>query len=258
MVPMASFSRLQWTMGPSQVVGFNGYPSIKFGGMAAPGYASGDAMAEMERLARQLPQGFDFAWTGQSLQEKLSGSQAVYLLALALFCVFLCLAALYESWSIPFAVLLVVPTGVVGAVFATLLRDMPNDVYFKVGLITVIGLTAKNAILIIEVAKDLVAHGKSVRDAALEACQLRFRPIVMTSLAFILGVVPLAIATGASMNSQRAIGTGVLGGMVTATVLAVFVTPLLYVLIASAFRGRAKSPAENAAPDVPGAPPERA
>ncbi len=235
MVPLQSFARVSWAMGPSQVVGFNGYPSIKISGSAAPGYASGDAMAEMERLAGQLPPGFDFAWTGQSLQEKLSGSQAVYLLALALFCVFLCLAALYESWSIPLAVLLVVPTGVVGAVFAMLLRDMPNDVYFKVGLITVIGLTAKNAILIIEVAKDLVAQGRSLHEAALEACELRFRPIVMTSFAFILGVVPLAVATGASMNSQRAIGTGVLGGMVTATVLAVFVTPLLYVLIAKAF-----------------------
>ena len=239
MVPLQSFARVSWTMGPAQVVGFNGYPSIKISGSAAPGYASGDAMAEMERLAGQLSPGFDFAWTGQSLQEKLSGSQAVYLLALALFCVFLCLAALYESWSIPLAVLLVVPTGVVGSVFAMLLRDMPNDVYFKVGLITVIGLTAKNAILIIEVAKDLVAQGRSVTEAALEACELRFRPIVMTSFAFILGVVPLAIATGASMNSQRAIGTGVLGGMITATVLAVFVTPLFYVLIARAFRSRA-------------------
>ncbi len=238
MVPLRSFARVSWTMGPSQVVGFNGYPSIKISGSAAPGYASGDAMAEMERLAAQLPPGFDYAWTGQSLQEKLSGSQAVYLLALALFCVFLCLAALYESWSIPLAVLLVVPTGVVGAVFAMLARDMPNDVYFKVGLITVIGLTAKNAILIIEVAKELTARGRPLREAALEACALRFRPIVMTSFAFILGVVPLAVATGASMNSQRAIGTGVLGGMITATVLAVFATPLFYVLVASALRRR--------------------
>ncbi|GJD73243.1 efflux RND transporter permease subunit [Methylobacterium goesingense] len=250
MVPLQSFARIEWTMGPSQVVGFNGYPSIKFGGSAAPGYASGDAMAEMERLASKLGSGFDHAWTGQSLQEKLSGSQAVYLLALSLFCVFLCLAALYESWSIPLAVLLVVPTGVVGAIFAMLLRDMPNDVYFKVGLITVIGLTAKNAILIIEVAKDLVAQGRSVGDAALEACELRFRPIVMTSFAFILGVVPLAVATGASMNSQRAIGTGVLGGMITATVLAVFVTPLFYVLIASAFRGRPRATSPRAADET--------
>ncbi|ACL57959.1 efflux RND transporter permease subunit [Methylobacterium nodulans] len=237
MVPLQSFARLKWTMGPSQVVGYNGYPSIKFAGSAAPGYASGDAMAEMERLAAQLPAGFDYAWTAQSLQEKLSGSQAMYLLALSLFCVFLCLAALYESWSIPIAVLLVVPTGVVGSVFAMLLRDMPNDVYFKVGLITVVGLTTKNAILIIEMAKDLVAQGRPIREAVIEACELRFRPILMTSFAFILGVVPLAIATGASMNSQRVIGTGVFGGMVTATVLAVFITPLFYVLIASAFRG---------------------
>ena len=250
MVPLQSFAHVSWTMGPAQVVGFNGYPSIKISGSAAPGFASGDAMAEMERLAGQLPAGFDYAWTGQSLQEKLSGSQAVYLLALALFCVFLCLAALYESWSIPLAVLLVVPTGVVGAVFAMLLRDMPNDVYFKVGLITVIGLTAKNAILIIEVAKELVAQGRPVREAALEACELRFRPIVMTSFAFILGVVPLAVATGASMNSQRAIGTGVLGGMITATVLAVFVTPLFYVLIASAFRGRPRATFSGAADET--------
>ena len=254
MVPLQSFARIAWTMGPSQVVGFNGYPSIKISGSAAPGYASGDAMAEMERLAAQLPAGFDFAWSGQSLQEKLSGNQAMYLLALALFCVFLSLAALYESWSIPLAVLLVVPTGIVGAVFAMLLRDMPNDVYFKVGLITVIGLTAKNAILIIEVAKDLVAQGRSVREAALEACELRFRPIVMTSFAFILGVVPLAVATGASMNSQRAIGTGVLGGMIAATVLAVFATPLFYLLIASASRrGRRGAPEAGLAQIEPAA-----
>jgi multidrug efflux pump len=253
MVPLQSFARVSWTMGPAQVVGFNGYPSIKISGSAAPGYASGDAMAEMERLSGQLPPGFDFAWTGQSLQEKLSGSQAVYLLALALFCVFLCLAALYESWSIPLAVLLVVPTGVVGAVFAMLLRDMPNDVYFKVGLITVIGLTAKNAILIIEVAKELVAQGRPLHEAALEACELRFRPIVMTSFAFILGVVPLAIARGASMNSQRAIGTGVLGGMITATVLAVFVTPLFYVLIARAFQVRTATATTGGQADAPAA-----
>jgi len=152
--------------------------------------------------------------------------------------VFLCLAALYESWSIPLAVLLVIPTGVLGSVLASSWRELPNDVYFKVGLITIIGLTAKNAILIIEVAKELVAQGRSVRAAAVEACRLRFRPIVMTSLAFILGVVPLAIATGASSNSQRAIGTGVLGGMLAATVLAIFATPLFYALIASASRRR--------------------
>ena len=238
MVPLRSIAQVKWVMGPSQVVGFNGFPTIKFSGAAAPGYASGDAMAEMERLAARLPAGFDYAWTGQSLQEKLSGSTAVYLLALSLICIFLCLAALYESWSIPLAVLLVVPTGALGSVMAMLVRDMPNDIYFKVGLITIIGLSAKNAILIIEVAKELVGQGRTVRDAAFEACKLRFRPILMTSFAFILGVVPLAIATGASANSQRAIGTGVFGGMVTATILAIFVTPLFYVLIASAVQGR--------------------
>ncbi|MCW2276458.1 multidrug efflux RND transporter permease subunit [Rhodoblastus acidophilus] len=231
MTPLQSFARIGWAMGPAQVVGYNGYPSIKFSGSAAPGSSSGDAMAEMERLAAQLPQGFEFAWTGQSLQEKLSGSQAVYLFALSLLSVFLCLAALYESWSIPLVVLLAVPTGGFGAVVAMLLRDLPNDIYFKVGLVTVVGLTAKNAILIVEVASEFLTQGRSLREAALAACELRFRPIVMTSFAFILGVTPLALATGPGMNSQRAIGTGVLGGMIAATALAVFVTPLLYVLI---------------------------
>jgi len=240
MTPLQSFARIGWTMGPAQVVGYNGYPSIKFSGSAAPGYASGDAMAEMERLAAQLPPGFEFAWTGQSLQEKLSGSQAIYLFALSLLSVFLCLAALYESWSIPLVVLLAVPTGGFGAVVAMLLRDLPNDIYFKVGLVTVVGLTAKNAILIVEVARAFYANGRPLREAALAACELRFRPIVMTSFAFILGVTPLALATGAGMNSQRAIGTGVLGGMVAATALAVFVTPLLYVLIGSVSRRKSK------------------
>ena len=241
MVPLRAFASVGWTMGPSQVVGFNGYPSIKFSGTAAPGRSSGEAMAEMERLASELPAGFEPAWTGQSLQEKLAGSQAFYLLGLSLVCVFLCLAALYESWSIPLAILLVVPTGVFGAVVAMLGRSLPDDVYFKVGLITIIGLTAKNAILIVEVAKDLVTQGRSVRAAALEACQLRFRPIIMTSLAFILGVVPLATATGASSNSQHAIGTSVLGGMLAATVLAIFATPLFYSLISAASQRRGRS-----------------
>ena len=250
MVPLQSVAQVKWSMGPSQVVGFNGFPSIKFSGSAAPGYASGDAMAEMERLAAELPSGFDYAWSGQSLQEKLSGSQAIYLLVLSLLCVFLCLAALYESWSIPFAVLLVVPTGVIGSVFAMLLRDMPNDIYFKVGLITVIGLSAKNAILIIEIAKDLVAQGVAFGEAAIEACRRRFRPILMTSLAFILGVLPLAIATGAGSNSQRAIGTGVFGGMLTATALAIFFTPVLYVLITNTF-GKRKGKSSGGETPVP-------
>jgi multidrug efflux pump len=191
----------------------------------------------MERLAAQLPEGFGFEWTGQSREEKLAGSQASVLYAFSLLAVFLCLAALYESWSIPFSVLLVVPLGVLGVVLATLLRGMANDVYFQIGLITIIGLSAKNAILIIEFAKDVQASGKSVITAALEAAHMRFRPIVMTSLAFTLGVLPLAIATGASSASQRAIGTGVIGGMISGTMLAVVFVPTFFVLVRSYFKG---------------------
>jgi multidrug efflux pump len=194
-------------------------------------------MDEMERLAGQLPPGFGFEWTGQSREEKLSGSQAMVLLAFSMMAVFLCLAALYESWSIPFAVLLVVPLGVLGALSGVWLRDMPNDVYFKVGLITVIGLSAKNAILIIEFAKDLMDEGKGLIEATLEACHLRFRPILMTSFAFMLGVLPLAVATGAGSASQRAIGTGVMGGVIAATLLAVFFVPIFFVVVRRLFPG---------------------
>src|SRR5690606_27671287 len=195
-----------WVKAPTQTVGYNGYPSIRFSGDTKPGFSSGDAITEMERLASQLPPGFGYEWTGQSLQEIQSGSQAPILVGLSILLVFLCLAALYESWSIPFAVILVVPLGVIGAVLAVTMRDMSNDVYFKVGLIAIIGLSAKNAILIIEFAKELMADGRSLIEATIEACHLRFRPILMTSLAFTLGVLPLAIATGASSGSQRAIG----------------------------------------------------
>ena len=231
MVPFSSFARVTWLVGPTQVIGFNGYPAVRITGSPAPGYPSGDAIAEMERLTDQLPGGFGYEWTGQSLQEKLAGSQAAFLLALSILFVFLCLAALYESWSIPFAVMLVVPLGIVGSVAAAYLRGLPNDVYFTVGLITIIGLSAKNAILIIEFAKDLRAQGKPLVAATIEAAELRFRPIVMTSLAFILGVVPLVIASGASAMSQQALGTGVLGGMITATVLAVFMVPVFFVVV---------------------------
>ncbi|RYF19898.1 MAG: multidrug efflux RND transporter permease subunit, partial [Comamonadaceae bacterium] len=197
----------------------------------------GEAMNEMERIARQLPPGFGFEWTGQSREEKLAGSQAMILYAFSLLAVFLCLAALYESWTIPVSVLLVVPLGVLGVLLATLLRGMSNDVYFQIGLVTIIGLSAKNAILIVEFAKDLQAEGKSVLEAALEAAHLRFRPIIMTSLAFTLGVVPLFIASGASSASQRAIGTGVIGGMITGTVLAVVFVPVFFVLVRTFFKG---------------------
>ncbi|WP_095155006.1 efflux RND transporter permease subunit [Pseudomonas sp. Irchel 3E13] len=230
MVPLAAFARAQWVSGPVQLTRYNGYPAIAVSGEPAPGYSSGDAMAEVERLVGELPLGFGLEWTGLSLQERLSGSQAPLLMGLSLLVVFLCLAALYESWSIPTSVLLVVPLGILGAVLAVTLRGLPNDVFFKVGLITLIGLSAKNAILIIEFAKSLVDQGHDLVDATVQAARLRLRPIVMTSLAFILGVVPLAIATGASSASQQAIGTGVVGGMLSATLAIVFV-PVFFVVV---------------------------
>ncbi|MGV1867991.1 efflux RND transporter permease subunit [Rhizobium sp. L51/94] len=231
MVPISAFARYEFTKGSAQIVGYNGFPAVRFSGQAASGYSSGDAITEVERIAKTLPAGFGYEWTGQSLQEIQSGSQVPMLLGLSVLLVFLCLAALYESWAIPLSVLLVIPLGIIGAVGAVMLRDMPNDVYFKVGLITIMGLSAKNAILIVEFAKDLRAAGKSSVDAAVEAAHLRFRPILMTSLAFSLGVVPLAIATGAGSASQTAIGTGVLGGMISATLLAIFFVPVFFVFV---------------------------
>ena len=236
-VPLSAFASTRWVSGPMQTVRYNGYPAMRLSGSAAPGYSTGDALAEMERLAAQLPQGFGYEWTGTSREEKLAGSQAVVLYAFAILAVFLCLAALYESWSIPLAVVLVVPLGILGVVLATWGRGYANDVYFQVGLVTIIGLSAKNAILIIEFAKDLQARGKNAMEAALAAAQLRFRPIVMTSLAFTLGVVPLALASGAGSASQRAIGTGVIGGMLTGTVLAVLFVPLFFVVVRRFFPG---------------------
>jgi len=245
LVPLSAFASTRWITGPVQTVRYNGYPTMRISGDAASGFSTGDALAEMERLAQQLPPGFGFEGTGLSREEKLSGAQATILLAFSLLAVFLCLAALYESWTIPVAVLLVVPLGVLGAVLGVTLRGMPNDVFFKVGLITVIGLSAKNAILIIEFAKDLQDSGKSLVDATLEAVHLRFRPILMTSLAFVLGVLPLVISSGAGSASQRAIGTGVMGGMIAATVLAVFFVPVFFVVVRGFFKGRPGRPAES-------------
>ena len=239
-VPLSAFATTRWIKGAMQTVRYNGYPAMRISGAAAPGFSTGAAMDEMEKLAARLPEGFGFEWTGQSRQEKLAGSQATVLYAFAILAVFLCLAALYESWSIPLAVILVVPLGVLGVLLATLLRGYANDVYFQVGLITIIGLSAKNAILIIEFAKDLQAQGKSVVESALAAAHLRFRPIVMTSMAFILGVLPLALAGGAGSASQRAIGTGVIGGMVVGTFLAVFFVPIFFVVVRSIFKGSAR------------------
>ena len=242
-VPFAAFASTRWVVGPMQTVRYNGYPAMRISGSAAAGYSTGDAMAEMEKFAAQLPAGFAFEWTGQSREEKLAGAQAYIVYAFAILAVFLCLAALYESWTIPLSVILVVPLGVVGVLLATLMRGYANDVYFQVGLITIIGLSAKNAILIIEFAKDLQAQGKSVVAAALEAAHLRFRPIVMTSLAFTMGVLPLALASGAGSASQRAIGTGVIGGMLTGTVLAVVFVPVFFVVVRSLFKGSARQTA---------------
>ncbi|MEP7058067.1 MAG: efflux RND transporter permease subunit, partial [Caldimonas sp.] len=236
-VLLSAFATTRWITGPIQTIRFNGYPTMRIAGDAAPGHSTGDAMNEMERLASQLPAGFAFEWTGQSREERLSGSTATILLAFSLLAVFLCLSALYESWSIPFSVLLAVPLGVLGAVIGATMREMPNDVFFKVGMITVIGLSAKNAILIIEFAKDLHAQGKDLVQATLEAVHLRFRPILMTSIAFILGVLPLVVSTGAGSASQRAIGTGVMGGMIAATALAVFFVPVFFVVVRRFFKG---------------------
>ncbi|WP_404301388.1 efflux RND transporter permease subunit [Alicycliphilus denitrificans] len=245
-LPLSTFATTRWVTGAMQTVRYNGYPAMKIAGGAAPGFSTGDAMREMERLVAQLPEGFGFEWTGQSREEKLAGSQAMVLYAFSLLAVFLSLAALYESWSIPFSVLLVVPLGVLGVLLGTLARGMSNDVYFQIGLVTIIGLSAKNAILIIEFAKDLQASGKSIIDAALEAAHLRFRPIIMTSLAFTLGVVPLFLATGASSASQRAIGTGVIGGMISGTVLAVIFVPVFFVLVRGFFKGSQRQHAHDA------------
>ena len=239
-VPLASFASTRWVTGPMQTVRYNGYPSMRISGSAAPGFSTGAAMSEMESLAKQLPQGMGFEWTGQSREEKLAGNQAMVLYGFAILAVFLCLAALYESWTIPLSVILVVPLGVLGVLLATLMRGYANDVYFQVGLITIIGLSAKNAILIIEFAKDLQAQGKGVIESALAAAHLRFRPIVMTSMAFTLGVLPLAIASGAGSASQRAIGTGVIGGILTGTTLAVLFVPIFFVVVRSFFKGSAR------------------
>jgi len=235
MVPFSSFARLSWGTAPPSLARFEGVPSFEFQGQAAPGHSSGDALNRMEQLAGQLP-GTSVAWAELSYQERLSSGQAPGLYALSLLVVFLCLAALYESWSIPVAVLLVIPLGLVGAVFAVTLRGLQNDVYLQIGLLTTMGLAAKNAILMIEFAEAAERQGKRVIDAAIDAARIRLRPILMTSLAFIFGVLPLAISTGAGANSRIAIGTAVIGGMLTATILAIFYIPLFFVLVRTGTR----------------------
>ncbi|ECH2224863.1 efflux RND transporter permease subunit [Salmonella enterica] len=236
MVPFSTFSSARWIYGSPRLERYNGMPSMELLGEAAPGRSTGEAMSLMENLASQLPNGIGYDWTGMSYQERLSGNQAPALYAISLIVVFLCLAALYESWSIPFSVMLVVPLGVVGALLAASLRGLNNDVYFQVGLLTTIGLSAKNAILIVEFAKDLMKkEGRGLIEATLEASRMRLRPILMTSLAFILGVMPLVISRGAGSGAQNAVGTGVMGGMLTATLLAIFFVPVFFVVVKRRF-----------------------
>ena len=232
MVPFSAFASGEWTYGSPKLQRFGGLPAIQILGAAAPGYTSGDAMAAVERIAQTLPSGISMEYSGLSYEERASGSQAGMLYVLSVLIVFLCLAALYESWSVPFAVILVVPLGILGALVATWLRGLNNDVYFQVGMLTTMGLAAKNAILIIEFARSQYEQeGKPLLQATADAARLRLRPIIMTSLAFVFGVLPLAVASGASSGSQHAIGTGVVGGTIAATLLAIFFVPLFYVVV---------------------------
>ncbi|MFM5756654.1 efflux RND transporter permease subunit [Aeromonas veronii] len=247
MVPFSAFASTEWSFGSPRLERYNGVPAMEIVGEAAPGKSTGDAMAAIEQMVKKLPEGVGIEWTGLSFQERQAGSQAPALYAISLLVVFLCLAALYESWSIPFSVMLVVPLGVLGAILAATLRGLENDVYFQVGLLTTIGLSAKNAILIVEFAKELYDKGMGLGEAVVEAARLRLRPILMTSLAFILGVLPLVISSGAGASSRNAIGTGVMGGMISATVLAIFFVPLFFVLVMRYFTNHQSKEARMAA-----------
>ncbi|VVM57804.1 efflux RND transporter permease subunit [Pseudomonas fluorescens] len=249
MVPFSAFASAEWGFGSPKLSRYNGVPAEQILGTPAPGYSSGEAMDEVERIAAELPPGVGISFTGLSYEERLSGSQAPALYALSILVVFLCLAALYESWTIPIAVMLVVPLGVIGALMATAMRGLSNDVFFQVGLLVTVGLAAKNAILIVEFAKELHEKGKPLLEATVEASRMRLRPIIMTSMAFILGVLPLTISSGAGSGSQHAIGTGVIGGMITATVLAVFWVPLFFVAVSSLFKGKQMRPRDTATED---------
>jgi HAE1 family hydrophobic/amphiphilic exporter-1 len=242
MVPFSAFAALKWSRGPIMLARYNGYPSLDVTGRAADGYSSGAAMAEMERLAAQLPQGAAYDWADAALAETQAARQTPLLIGLSLLAVFMALAALYESWSIPLSVLIVVPLGMIGAVAAMLLRGLPNDIYFKIGLVTVIGLAGKNAILIVQFARDASAHGATLVDAIVQACAMRFRPIVMTSAAFLLGVVPLVVSTGGGAESRHSIGTGVFGGVIAATILGLVFTPIAFYLVMRATQWRSSSP----------------
>ena len=235
MVPFSSFASWRWEYGSPRLERYNGVPAVNLTGMAAPGVSSGEAMAEMEALAEQLPAGFGIAWSGASYQERVADAQVPLLYALSLLIVFLCLAALYESWTIPTSVLLVVPLGILGTVLFTWLRGLERDVYFQVGMLTTVGLSSKNAVLIIEFAKANLEKGMGLVEGTLAAIRDRLRPILMTSIAFGFGVLPLAIASGAGSGAQRAIGTGVIGGMLMGTFLGIFFIPLFFVTVRRIF-----------------------
>jgi multidrug efflux pump len=241
MVPWSAFGKGKWVYGSPRFERFNGVSSVEILGSPAPGYSSGDATQAVLDIAKKLPPGFKIAWHGLSYEEQAAGSQTPALYTLSIIVVFLCLAALYESWSIPFSVILVVPLGILGTIGAVLLRGLSNDVFFQVGLLTTVGLAAKNAILIVEFAKELhEKEGRSITEAAIEAAKLRIRPIIMTSMAFILGVIPLTISHGAGSGSQHSIGTAVVGGMITATFLAIFFVPMFYVVVVNLFTRKSK------------------
>jgi multidrug efflux pump len=261
MAPFSSFSQIGWSQAPTTLSRFNGISSFEFQGSAVPGQSSGQAMERIAQLAANIP-GTSVSWAGLSYQERLSSGQAPILYGLSILVVFLCLAALYESWSIPFAVLLIIPLGLIGAIAFVTLRGLTNDVYLQIGLLTTMGLAAKNAILMIEFAEQAERKGARVIDAALEAAKIRLRPILMTSFAFIFGVLPLAISTGAGANSRIAIGTAVIGGMLSATFLAIFYIPLFFVLVRrtvrdgiAKLRGRPTGHQGKHGDDQPPAPP---
>jgi len=243
MVPFSSFASGHWTTGSPKLERFNGFPSLNIQGEAAPGRSSGEAMQVMEDFVKQLPQGIGYDWTGLSYQERQAGAQTAPLYAFSILVIFLCLAALYESWPIPISILMALPLGVIGGVIGSTLRNLPNDVYFQIGLLTTLGLTTKNAILIVQFAKARVEEGMGLIEATLEGAKLRLRPILMTSLAFGFGVLPLVFASGAGAGAQKAIGTAVLGGVVTSTFLVTLFAPLFYVLIQKTFGKRSKDAA---------------
>jgi HAE1 family hydrophobic/amphiphilic exporter-1 len=252
MVPFSSFASGHWTSGSPKLERYNGFPSLNILGEAAPGRSSGEAMAAMEGFVKTLPQGIGFDWTGLSYQERQAGAQAAPLYAFSILVIFLCLAALYESWPIPISILLALPLGAIGGVMGSTFRGLPNDVYFQIGLLTTLGLTTKNAILIVQFAKTRVEEGMGLIEATLEGARLRLRPIVMTSLAFGFGVLPLALASGAGAGAQKAIGMAVVGGVVTSTFLVTLFAPLFYVFIEQTLgKGRKPRPAKSVGPTPP-------